>query len=176
MRYLSILVLSLFSCLLASAGEKKPAKDQTPPAIAPAFALLDVTVSSIPNGARIEVGGIPVGRTAATTKLQPGEYRVRLTLEGYETWERKIAVRLGETNAITVELQRKNVPATSPHPTASKPREATSPLASVPVVRSDGGVATNQSPVSSDSDVSPPVAASTKSVEKDLHVGPRGGI
>jgi hypothetical protein len=166
------------SSLLTLAGEKRLGKDQSPPPVpvAPAIALLDVAVASIPSGARVEVERMPVGRTAAVIKLQPGEYRFRLTLDGYDTWERKVVVRSGAANAITAELQRKTVPAVSLRSSESEAREAKSPPVPAPVVRSDGGVASSQAPTASDNDPALLPSAQRQRADKELHVGPRGGV
>ena len=60
--------------------------------IPPARQLLPVAIASDPAGARIEIENIDSGRTPAIVKLQPGEYRVTLTLPGYETWQEKFTV------------------------------------------------------------------------------------
>lgn len=168
--------------MLSLAGEKRPATEPSRPAarVAPPFVLVDVTVASIPSGARIEVERTPAGHTAANVKLQPGEYRFRLTLDGYETWEQRVTIRSEGTNRITAELQRKAVPAGAPRSGLSESKATNAPTP-VPVIRSDGGVASSEAPVGSDTDEAPQASAAPQSAgqqraDKELHVGPRGGV
>ena len=74
-------------------------------AIPPSRQLLPVAIASDPAGARIEVENIYSGRTPAVVKLQPGEYRVSLTLNGYESWEGKITVTAGEPAALAAAMK-----------------------------------------------------------------------
>jgi hypothetical protein len=74
-------------------------------AIPPARQLLPVAIASDPAGAKIEIEDIFSGRTPATVKLQPGEYRVNLTLNGYESWEGKIKVVAGEPAALAAAMK-----------------------------------------------------------------------
>ena len=74
----------------AGAGRHAGATTAVPPgdpdpeaAIPPARQLLPVAIASDPPGARIEVENMFAGKTPATIKLQPGEYRVSLTLAGH---------------------------------------------------------------------------------------------
>src|SRR5260370_26377189 len=91
----AVLLVPFLGTLLLFGGEKKSGKEEVPTAaiVVPGFELINVTVTSIPSGARVEVERMPAGRTAAVIKLQPGEYRLRLTLAGYDPWEQRVAVR-----------------------------------------------------------------------------------
>jgi hypothetical protein len=74
-------------------------------AIPPAHQLLPVAIASDPAGARVEIENIYSGRTPAVVKLQPGEYRVSLTLNGYEAWEGKLKVTAGEPAALAAAMK-----------------------------------------------------------------------
>lgn len=74
--------------------------------VPPARQLLPVAIASDPPGARIEVESIFAGKTPATIKLQPGEYRVTLTLAGHETWNDRIEVQAGAPAALAAALRR----------------------------------------------------------------------
>ena len=73
--------------------------------IPPARQLLPVAIASDPPGARIEVENVFAGKTPATIKLQPGEYRVTLTLAGHEPWNEKIQVEAGNPAALAAALK-----------------------------------------------------------------------
>jgi PEGA domain len=83
-----------------------PGEPDTNAAIPPARQLLPVAIASDPPGARIEVENIFAGKTPATIKLQPGEYRVTLTLPGHESWSDKIEVHAGSPTALAAALKR----------------------------------------------------------------------
>jgi hypothetical protein len=77
----------------------------TEASIPPARQLLPVAIASDPIGARIEIENIDSGRTPAIVKLQPGEYRVTLTLPGYETWQEKFTVSAGTPGALAAAMK-----------------------------------------------------------------------
>jgi hypothetical protein len=52
-------------------------------------------VSSTPVGADIELDGKFVGSTPSTLSVLPGEHTVKLTKNGYVSWERKTSVTTG---------------------------------------------------------------------------------
>jgi PEGA domain-containing protein len=83
-----------------------PGEPDTNASIPPARQLLPVAIASDPPGARIEVENIFAGKTPATIKLQPGEYRVTLTLAGYESWSDKILVEAGSPSALAATLKK----------------------------------------------------------------------
>jgi len=67
-----------------------------------------VDISSNPRGAEIEIDGAFAGTTPRTKKLGPGEYKIKIKMNGYKDWERKIRVEAGEEVPIAVELEKKN--------------------------------------------------------------------
>lgn len=82
-----------------------PGEPDTQAAIPPAKQLLPVAIASDPPGARIEVERTLAGITPTTIKLQPGEYRITLTLAGHETWSGKITVEAGTPTALAAALR-----------------------------------------------------------------------
>jgi PEGA domain len=82
-----------------------PGEPDIEASIPPARQLLPVAIASDPPGARIEVENIFAGKTPATIKLQPGEYRVTLTLAGHESWSDKIQVQAGAPAALAAALR-----------------------------------------------------------------------
>lgn len=81
----------------AAAAAAAPKSDPAPAAAVPApAAAAKVAVSSMPDGADIEVDGNFVGNTPSSIDLAPGEHVVRVSKTGYSTWERKIKVTGGE--------------------------------------------------------------------------------
>jgi hypothetical protein len=66
--------------------------------------LVNVTVTSSPSGATIAVERQIVGKTPATFKMQPGEWRVRLTLAGFQQWDGKVMVEPGKPTALEAAL------------------------------------------------------------------------
>ena len=73
--------------------------------IPPARQLLPVAIASDPPGAHIEIENIDSGTTPAIVKLQPGEYRLTLTLRGYESWQEKFTVSAGNPGALAAAMK-----------------------------------------------------------------------
>ena len=63
-------------------------------------------INSNPKGAEIEIDGAFAGTTPRTKRLGPGEYKIKITINGYKSWERKIRVEAGEKIPIAGELQK----------------------------------------------------------------------
>ena len=63
-------------------------------------------INSNPKGAEIEIDGAFARTTPRTKRLGPGEYKIKITINGYKSWERKIRVEAGEEIPIAVELQK----------------------------------------------------------------------
>ncbi len=115
-------LLCLIAASIAAAEKKSRYGQPQPAATAPVsgFELMDVMVTSVPPGARIEVERIPAGQTPAIAKLQPGEYQLKLAL-GLNIWEQKITVRSGQVNTLTIVLRPKAPPAEMPRNVPSQP-------------------------------------------------------
>ena len=63
-------------------------------------------INSNPEGAEIEIDGAFAGTTPRTKRLAPGEYKIKITINGYKSWEKKIRVEAGEKVPIAIELQK----------------------------------------------------------------------
>ena len=64
-------------------------------------------ISSEPKAAEIEIDGMFAGTTPRTKRLNPGEYKIKITKNGYEFWEKKIKVEAEEEFPISVQSERK---------------------------------------------------------------------
>ncbi len=69
------------------------------------MALLDI--KSEPNNAEIEIDGVFAGTTPRTKRLDPGEYKIKITRNGYKSWEKKITVEAEEEFPLSVQLEKK---------------------------------------------------------------------
>ena len=90
------------------------AKFQPPPlapaaapvgAAAPAAASAaqaELQITSIPDGADIEIDGSFVGNTPSTMGVAAGQHDISVKKTGFKTWERKIAVSSGQVNVNAV--------------------------------------------------------------------------
>jgi len=84
----------------AVGGSMETIEAATPPPVE----LASVSVSSTANGASVEVDGVAVGSTPGTFQLRPGVHRMRLTKEGYATWEKSVNISDGQTLNIAMEM------------------------------------------------------------------------
>ena len=73
----------------------------------PDSAMATLDISSVPDGAEIEIDGSFVGTTPRTKILEPGKYAIKLTKAGFKSWQRKIEVAAGEQVPVKVELEKK---------------------------------------------------------------------
>ncbi len=69
------------------------------------MAVLDIR--SEPRDAEIEIDGVFAGTTPRTKRLDPGEYKIKISRNGYKSWERKITVEADEEFPLSVQLERK---------------------------------------------------------------------
>ena len=68
----------------------------------------DLVIRTEPSGASISINGRSFGRSPYEGKgLSPGIYRVRVTKEGYETWEKAEIVEAGKRVEVFAELRAK---------------------------------------------------------------------
>jgi len=163
-------------CLVAfplSAAEKKPT-DSQPPAAPPvrAVELMNVTITSEPPDASIHVEQLPAGRTPAIVKLMPGEYRIKLTLAGCDTWERKVTVQQGQANTVAAELRPKIQPKG-----VEQKKPARESAVSPPVVSTNGGPPSAKAPMTAAAaDMPEQLAGRIQTGEQQpLNVGPPTG-
>ncbi len=64
-----------------------------------------LTISSIPDGAEIEVDGSFMGNTPSAVELAAGDHSVSLRKSGYKVWERKIKLTGGDIR-LNAELEK----------------------------------------------------------------------
>jgi len=69
------------------------------------MAVLDI--SSEPRDAEIEIDGMFAGTTPRTKRLDPGEYKIKISRNGYKSWEKKIKVEAEEEFPLSVQLEKK---------------------------------------------------------------------
>ncbi len=69
------------------------------------MAVLDI--KSEPSAAEIEIDGVFAGTTPRTKSLDPGEYKIKITRNGYKSWEKTIKVEAEEEFPLSVQLERK---------------------------------------------------------------------
>lgn len=67
-------------------------------------ALAGVKVNASAEGAAVEVDGVVVGTAPGTFRIRPGVHEVRVTKEGYATWEKSVAFADGMELNVPMEL------------------------------------------------------------------------
>ena len=65
-----------------------------------------LAISSEPRNAEIEIDGAFAGTTPRTKRLEPGEYKIKITMNGYKSWERKTKVEADEEIPLSVRLEK----------------------------------------------------------------------
>ena len=65
-----------------------------------------LVITSEPLGAEIEIDGVFYGNTPAELPLPEGEKAIRLTLKGFQPWERKLQVLHGGRQGLHADLER----------------------------------------------------------------------
>ena len=87
--------------LAGRVGESRAKIEAARPA-APALASVKVTAPA--DGAAVEVDGVVVGTAPGTFQIRPGVHEVRVTQEGYATWEKSVAFADGMELSVPMEL------------------------------------------------------------------------
>jgi len=64
-------------------------------------------IRSEPKDAEIEIDGVFAGTTPRTKRLNPGEYKIKISRNGYKSWEKKIKVEAAEAFPLSVQLEKK---------------------------------------------------------------------
>jgi serine/threonine-protein kinase len=108
---------------------KQPPKLSTPPVVA----VGGLQVKSIPSGAMVSIDGVDKGPTPIEITLQPGRYKVKVALEGFEAIESEEDVRAQERTSVVLPLAKLVAKKTSPY---SKKALVTEPQKSAPTVES----------------------------------------
>jgi hypothetical protein len=65
-----------------------------------------LSVSSVPDGADIEIDGGFVGNTPSDVQVPEGEHRVSVKKTGFTTWERKMKINGGSNIHLNAELEK----------------------------------------------------------------------
>jgi len=91
------------SAKAAPAPQMVEASAKSAPAATPASPTVNVT--SIPDGADVEIDGSFVGNTPSTIEVAAGEHAVTVRKSGYKPWERKLKVTGGEIKLVA-ELEK----------------------------------------------------------------------
>ncbi len=75
-----------------AAGRREPAE------------LATVTLNTSAAGAAVEIDGVVIGTAPGTFQIRPGIHEVRVTREGYATWEKTVAFQDGQVLDIPLEF------------------------------------------------------------------------
>jgi hypothetical protein len=142
MRHILVILLLIFAALMivpAAAAEDNETKTVPEPSIIHGVTLEPtaeptkepgpqvgwVTITSTPSGASVSMDGKPIGITPLSgIEIGAGiAHSVRITLGGYEPYEKEIRVSAGEQSALDAELK----PVVTPSPTKEPTQEPTIP-------------------------------------------------
>ena len=80
----------------ANSSGPAPQAAQVSPAVTAVKA--NISVSSNPTGADIEIDGNFVGSTPSTIQLDPGDHQIDIEKKGFQSWSRKMKVTGGTLN------------------------------------------------------------------------------
>lgn len=86
------------------AGRVKSQVARIEAAKAEAPALASVTINSSAAGAAVELYGVVIGTAPGVFQIRPGVHEIRVTREGYATWEKSIALADGQVLDVPMEL------------------------------------------------------------------------
>jgi hypothetical protein len=90
--------------------DAKPAEEAaqpaTSPAAAPAPSTAKLSVTSIPDGADIEVDGNFSGNTPSDLEVPEGEHSITVKKSGYKDWQRNMKVVAGSSIHLNAELEK----------------------------------------------------------------------
>jgi hypothetical protein len=90
----------------SDAGAKlKPASATVPDQAGPSVSGAHLSITSIPDGADIEIDGSFMGNAPSSLQLQAGDHKVVVTKNGYRPWQRTIKISGGDVN-IKAELEK----------------------------------------------------------------------
>lgn len=94
----TVIAMPRLSALLLTLGllPVSAIAQQSQEGVLPKFRLHDLSIVSEPAGANVFINGTFCCTTPVVTKLQPWEYRVTLSLTGYQVWEQMITVAIGK--------------------------------------------------------------------------------
>jgi hypothetical protein len=70
------------------------------------FPTAKLSVTSIPDGADIEIDGSFVGNTPSDVEVSPGDHTISVKKPGFKEWERKLKVSSGSSVHLNAELEK----------------------------------------------------------------------
>ena len=103
-----------WSCQIVAkvkAEDAKPAEaggQPVAPAAAPAVSTAKLSITSVPDGADIEVDGNFSGNTPSELQVPEGEHSITVKKSGYKDWERKMKVAAGSDIHLNAEMEKTN--------------------------------------------------------------------
>jgi len=100
---------ALRAAAAAEADTKVRAGNPPAPEVQKSGAAPKLSVTSVPDGADIEVDGSFMGNTPSSIELVSGEHTVSVKKSGYKTWERKIKLTSGDIR-LSAELEKDEPP------------------------------------------------------------------
>ena len=90
---------------VAPASDKTPSSTPTQPTEVKAAIGSRLSISSIPNGADIEVDGNFVGNTPSAIEISIGDHTISVKKNGYKAWQRKLKASGGDVS-LKAELEK----------------------------------------------------------------------
>jgi hypothetical protein len=76
-------------------------------AVSPEYGLYPTSITSKPPGAKVFIEEMNWGSTPVTFRVQPKEYKVRLSLVGFEDWKGVIVVAPQNENRTVIVMRRR---------------------------------------------------------------------
>ncbi len=78
-----------------------------PKAVAGPVVKPQLSLTSQPDGAEIEINGEFIGNTPTTVTTVEGKVTIKVTKAGYESWERTLNLAAGDKRTVSVEMSKK---------------------------------------------------------------------
>jgi len=101
-----------YKCQIEGTREPENAKQESAktnaasPAAAPAFSGAKLSISSVPDGADIEVDGNFSGNTPSDLEVPEGPHTITVKKSGYKDWQRDIKIAAGSSVHLNAEMER----------------------------------------------------------------------
>lgn len=94
----------------AGAQSGGPSPAPATPAAAPTASTAKLSITSVPDGADIEVDGNFSGNTPSDLEIPEGEHSITVKKSGYKNWERKMKVVAGSSIHLNAEMEKTTNP------------------------------------------------------------------
>ena len=127
-----------------TASLSKPTGNSTP-TVAPTAGTTELSVSSSPTGADIEVDGKFVGSTPSSIRLAAGDHSITVKKNGFATWNRNMTTSAG-TVTISAELESLQTAKIASIPSSAPSNVPTLPAGSAGSVTATNSPDTSRSP------------------------------